>query len=86
VLFFRIAWGVGRHAVLVALTLGNDSGMDAGAKFVRKFVESRVAVNFDGALGGIANDVAVMAPLQVFLKLRLGVRVHGVVEVIGKLF
>jgi hypothetical protein len=67
----------------VALALGDDGRLNSGPEFVGKFVKVGVAINLDGALGGIANDVAVVAPLQMFLELCLGCRVHGVVEVIG---
>lgn len=68
------------------MALGDDGGVDSGAKFVGKFVEFGVAVDLDRAFGCVADDVAVMAPLQVFLEFRLGVGIHGVVEVIGQLF
>jgi hypothetical protein len=60
--------------------------MEAGPKIVRKFVKLGAAVDFNGALGGVADDIAVMAPLEMFLQFGLGVRVHGVVEIIGQLF
>jgi hypothetical protein len=70
----------------MALTLSHDSGVDAGAKFVREFAELGVPINLDGALSGVANDVTVVTPLQMFLELGLGMRVYGVIEVIGQLF
>jgi hypothetical protein len=70
----------------MALTFSYDGGMDPAAKFVRKFIEPRVPVNLNRALGSVANYVAVMAPLQMFLEFRLGVRIHGVIEVVGQLF
>jgi len=69
----------------MALALGYDGSMDPGAKFVRKFIEPRIPVDLDCALGSVTNHVAVMAPLQVFLEFSLGVRIHGVVEVVGQL-
>ena len=63
-----------------------DGGTKAAAEIIGQFVEVGVAVDFNGALSGVANDVAVVAPLQVFLEFSLGVSVHGVVEVISKLF
>jgi hypothetical protein len=56
----------------VALALGDNGRLNSGTEFVRKFVKVRVAIDLDGALGGIANDIAVMAPLQMFLELGLG--------------
>jgi len=51
------------RAGFVALTFGNNGGVNTGAQFLREFVELGVPVDFNGALGGVANDVAVMAPL-----------------------
>ena len=42
----------------------------------------RVAVDLDGLLGGVADDVAVVAPLEVILQLRLRLGVDGIVEII----
>ena len=40
-------------------------------EIVRKFVELRVAVDFNGLLGGVADNVAVVAPSQVLFELDL---------------
>jgi len=74
------------QAVFVTVAFCNNGGVEAAAKIVGKFVEFRVAVYFNRALSGVAYDVAVMTPLQMFLKLGLGPGVHGVVEVISQLF
>ena len=42
----------------------------------------RVAVDFDGFFCGVADDVAVVAPLEMILQLRLRLGVDGVVEII----
>jgi hypothetical protein len=81
-----IAGGGAFRAALVALTFGNDGGVDSATEFLRKFVELRITIDFNGAFRSIANDVAVMAPLQMFLELGLGMRVHGVIEIICQLF
>jgi hypothetical protein len=49
----------------VAMTLRHDGGAKSTAEVVRKFIKVGVAVNLDGHLGRIANDVAVVAPLEV---------------------
>jgi hypothetical protein len=56
-------------ALLVLLALGHDGGAEAGTEVVRQFVKLRVAVNFNGFLGGVANHVAVVAPGEVVLQL-----------------
>jgi hypothetical protein len=47
------------------LAFGHDCRSEPGAEVFRKFVQLGVAVDFDGLLGGIANNVAVVAPSQV---------------------
>ncbi len=53
----RSNWGQGP----VLLTLRHDCGAKPVAEVFGEFAESRVAVNLDGLLGGIADDVAVAA-------------------------
>jgi hypothetical protein len=60
--------------------------VDTAAEILGKFVEFGAAIDFNGAFGRVADDVAVMAPLQMFLEISPGVGIHGVVEVIGQLF
>jgi hypothetical protein len=72
-------------AFLVLLALGHDGGAEAGAEIVREFVELGVAVDFDGLLGGVADDIAVVAPGKMVLKLDLGLFVEDAVQVIGQL-
>src|ERR1035438_3812939 len=54
-----------RTGLLAGLALADDGGSKAVAQLVGKFVELRVAVDFDGLFGGVANHVAVVAPSQV---------------------
>ena len=56
---------------LSGLTLGNDGRTEPGSKIVGEFVELRIAVDFNGLLGGVADDVAVVAPGQVLFELDL---------------
>jgi hypothetical protein len=51
-----------RAALLMLLTLGHDSGAKPGAEIVGQFVELRVAINLDGFLGSVADNVTVVAP------------------------
>jgi hypothetical protein len=76
---------LGRFVGLV-LALRHDCGTKTGPEVVRKFVEFGVPINLNGPLGGVANDVAVMAPLKMIFKLGLCPGVHCLVEVVGKLF
>src|SRR5271165_1956029 len=70
---------------LVVLALRHDGGTQTATQIVRKFVKLGVAVNLDGHLGRIADNIAVVAPLEMVLQFRLGLSVHRAVEVIGQL-
>jgi hypothetical protein len=67
---------------ILLTAFAHDGGAKAGAKVVREFVEMRVAIDFDSLLGGVADDIAVVAPLEVILQLRLRLGIDGVVEII----
>jgi len=62
--------------------LRHDGGPQAASQIVRKFVKVGVSVDLDGLFGGVADDVAVVAPLEVILQLRLCLGIDGVVEII----
>src|SRR5579862_9784459 len=68
------------------LALAHDGRTQTFAKVVGQFVQVGVPVDLDGHLGCIADDIAVVAPLQVIFQLRPGLGVHRVVQVIGELF
>jgi hypothetical protein len=40
-------------------------------------------VDLDGHLGGVADDVAVVAPLKMVFQFGLGLGVHRLIEVVG---
>jgi len=65
------------------LALSHDGGSEAAAEVFGKFVELGVTVNFDGLLGGITDDVAVVAPRQVIFEFSAGAGVQDAVEVVG---
>ena len=65
--------------ILFAFALGDDSSLELGAEGIWKVVNFVVAVNLDGHLGGIADHVAVMAPLEMLFQFDPGCRVHGAV-------
>ena len=56
-----------RSASLLLLTLRHDRGAKAAAKIFREFVELRVAVDLDGLLGSVADNIAVVAPGKMIL-------------------
>ena len=66
-------------ARLKAVALRHDCRAQPDAQIVGQFVKMGVAVNFDGPLGGVADDVAVVAPLKMIFQLRPGLGVHCVV-------
>jgi hypothetical protein len=47
----------------MGLAVCKDCRVDTATKFIRKLVEFGIPIDLNGALGGVANDVAVMAPL-----------------------
>mgnify|MGYP006951271206 CR=1 FL=1 len=59
--------------------------MKTGAEVIRKGIDLIVLVDLDGLLGGVADNVAVVAPSKVFLELRLELRIHRTVEKIVQL-
>src|ERR1017187_7382299 len=61
----------------------DDGCTQASAEVVRQLVEMGFPVDLDGHLGGVANDVAVVAPLKMVFQFGLGLGVHRLVEVVG---
>jgi len=78
--------GALRLFAALGFAFGDDSGMETAANLVGKRVDLVVAVDLDGLLGSIADDVAITAPHQVLFEVRLQCLVDGAVEVIGKFF
>jgi hypothetical protein len=71
-----------RADFFVRLALGHDSGAQPVTQIVGQFVQLGIAVNFNGFLGGIANDIAVVAPSQVILQFSFGAVVEDTVQVV----
>ena len=67
------------------LALGHDRCPEASAEVVRQFVYLRIAINLDCAFSGVADDVAVVAPLEMIFELGFGPGVHRLIKVVGKL-
>jgi hypothetical protein len=65
------------------LTLSHDGRSEAPAEVFRKFVELRIAIDFNGLLGGVADHVAVVAPSQVVFQFSAGAGVEDAVKVVG---
>jgi hypothetical protein len=65
------------------LTLADDGGAKSAAQFIRKLIEMRLPVNLNRHFGGVADDVAVMAPLKVILQFGFGLGIYRPIEVIG---
>src|SRR5580700_7472297 len=74
-----------RPAFPLLLALGQDGGTEPAAEVFRKFVELRIAVDFDGLLGCVANNVAVVAPRKMIFQLAFGFFVEDAVQVTGQL-
>jgi hypothetical protein len=71
-----------RPTLLVLLTLGHDGGTKAGAKVIGQFIQLRVAIDLNGFLRGITNDVAVMAPGKMILQLDFCRFVEDAIQII----
>src|ERR1035437_3792576 len=71
---------------LAVFAFGNDGGAQLRPEIIGQLVKMRVAIDLDGHFCGVADDVAVVAPVQVLFELRFGRSVDAVVQVIGKLF
>jgi hypothetical protein len=69
----------------VLLALGHNGGAEAASKVFRQFVKLGVPVNLDSFLGGVTNDVAVVAPGKVVFQLDFGFFVEHAVQIIGQL-
>jgi hypothetical protein len=67
------------------LALGNDGGFKSGSEVVRKGVQLRIAVDFDGLLGGVAYYIAVVTPSQMIFQLCFRAGVNDAVQVVGQL-
>jgi hypothetical protein len=67
-------WWFGRFA------FRNDGIVKFCAKGVRKFVNLILAINLNGLLGSVADNVAVVAPSEVLLKFSLQVGIQRTVK------
>ena len=74
-----------RAALLVLLTLRHDRRTEPAAKVFGEFVELGVAINLDGLLGRVADNVAVVAPGKVILQFALCLFVENAVQIAGQL-
>jgi hypothetical protein len=68
-----------RSSLLLSLALGDYGGAEASAEVVGELVKLGVAIDLNSFLGGIADNVAVVAPSQVILEFRLGAVIEDIV-------
>jgi hypothetical protein len=67
----------------LGLTLADDGFLEFGTEGIGEVVNLIVPVNLDRHFCGIANDIAVMAPVEMFLQLALGGSIDGAIQIIG---
>jgi hypothetical protein len=73
-----------RAGLLARLAFSHDGGSELSSEVFGEFVKLGIAVDFDGFLRGIADNVAVMAPSQVLFEFGLCRGVDDAVQVIGQ--
>ena len=68
----------------MGLAFGHNGAAQAVAEIVGKFVELRVAVDLDGLLSGVADNVAVMAPSQMVFQFSFGAVVKDPIQIVSQ--
>ena len=68
--------------MLVLGAFGHNGRLKPSPEVVRQLVELRVAVDFNGLAGRVADDVAVVAPSQVILEFGLGPIVERAIKIV----
>jgi len=63
-------------------TFGHNGRLKPPSEIVRQLVELRVAVDFNGLAGRVADDVAVVAPSQVILEFGLGPIIECAIKIV----
>jgi len=66
------------------LALGHNGRPKPGSQVFGEFVKLGITIDFDGLLGGIGDNVAIVAPGQVLFKLGLCAGVNYSVQIIGE--
>jgi hypothetical protein len=79
-----VLWG-GFLAGLAATAFGHYGLMEAASEAFWKLVKLIIAVNLDGFLGGIHDNVAFVAPMQMFVQLDFQVLADLAIKIIGQL-
>jgi hypothetical protein len=69
----------------VLLAFGHDGGAEAAAEIFGQLVELRIAVDFDGLLGCVADDVAVVTPGKMVFQFDLCTLVEDAFQIAGQL-
>ena len=73
----------GAFARFFVLAFRHDRRSQPGSQVVGELVQFGIAVDLDGLLGRIADDEAVVAPLEMFFQLHPCSGVERVVQVVG---
>ena len=66
----------------MGLTASRNGRSEFGFQVFGKFVQLGIAIDLDGLLGCVANDVAVVAPSQVLFQFSFGAGVDDAIQVI----
>ena len=74
-----------RPDLFLRLALGDYRRPEAGAEVFRQFVELRIPVDLYGLLGGVTDNVAVVAPGKVIFEFGFGAVVEHAVEVVRQI-
>jgi hypothetical protein len=72
--------------VFMLFALAHDCRPQARTQVVGKFNNFVIAVDLYGSLGGVTNDVTIVAPLEMLFQFCSGAGVDHPVEIIGELF
>jgi hypothetical protein len=70
----------GRTSAFAGFALGDDGRVETGTEIVGKGINLIVLVDLNGFLGGVTDNMAVMAPSEVFFELSLEPRIHRTVQ------
>jgi hypothetical protein len=65
------------------MALGHDGSPQATAKVFREFVQLGIAINLNGLLGCVADNVAVVAPSEMVFQFRFCSVVNDAVQVVS---
>ena len=73
-------------ALFAGLALGHNGLVETISKILGEFVDLIISVDLNGFLGGIHHHMALMAPMEMLVQLRLSALGERAVQVVGQLF